>query len=246
VELISGIALGILSLIGAASSKLAADEFKAWLPTMINYLIGWAISLLPEDKRERYAEEWRSHIDETPGDIGKLIVGLGLPPAAWKLSRILPKPRARRIMEFATVMRDAERWSRHLNKIPSRTGIYIFGLVTLPAARKRLRLLEKAHQDQEMFSEVVDLLVRIAAEEPGDPFIGQWAARAEKMWEEGFERGYRAAAAGRDVQSSDLDSAIANQRARRRGAVARRRFPLRTKVQEITLSLFVHTLKVLP
>jgi hypothetical protein len=93
VELISLIALGILSLIAAASSKLVADEFKAWLPSVINHLIGWAIRSLPEDKRERYAEEWQSDIDETPGEIGKLIVGLGLLPAAWKLSRIAPSPR---------------------------------------------------------------------------------------------------------------------------------------------------------
>ena len=94
-ELISIIALGILGVIGAAASKLMADEFKAWLPTVINHLIGWATSLLPENQREDYAEEWRSDIDRTPGEIGKLIFALDLLRAAWKLSRIASKTTAR-------------------------------------------------------------------------------------------------------------------------------------------------------
>jgi hypothetical protein len=97
VELISVIAL---SIIGAAGSKLVADEFKAWLPTMINHLIRWAVSLLPEDKRERYAEEWQREIDETPGEIGKLIFGFGLLLAGWRLSRILSKPTVHEIDEI--------------------------------------------------------------------------------------------------------------------------------------------------
>jgi hypothetical protein len=98
-ELISFIALGILGLIGAASSKLVADEFKAWQPTVINRLIGWGISLLPEDQREHYAEEWRSDIDSTPGEIGKLIFALDLVRGAWRLSRMSPEPTAREIDE---------------------------------------------------------------------------------------------------------------------------------------------------
>ena len=90
-ELISVIALGILGVIGAAASKLAADEFKAWRPTMINQLIRWAVSLLPEDEREHYAEEWLSEINGTPGEIGKLIFALDLVRGALKMSREIEK-----------------------------------------------------------------------------------------------------------------------------------------------------------
>lgn len=137
-------------------------------------------------------------------EIGKLVVGLGLLWAAWKLSRSLPKPRARQIEEIVTAIRAAERWTRQK---------YIVRLVTMRAASKRLRFLAEVPQDQQTLTEMMDAVLRIAAEEPGDPFMQKWAA----VLEEGFEKGYRASAASRNVQPSELASAIANARARRRG-----------------------------
>jgi hypothetical protein len=193
--------------IGAASSRLLADEFKAWLPSVIKHLIGWAVRSVPEDKRERYAEEWQSHIDETPGEIGKLIVGLGLLPAAWKLSRISPKPRARQIEEIVTALRYLERWKRRT---------LIVQLVMLPAAQERPRILPEKY-DQQTVSEVSDLISRIAVEQPNcEPFVKEWAAAIEKAWAEGFQRGYRESAAerGERVNPSDLAVAIAIAKAK--------------------------------
>jgi hypothetical protein len=210
VELISLIALGVLSVIAAASSKLAADEFKAWLPSVIKHLIGWAIRSLPDDKRERYAEEWQSHIDETPGEIGKLIVGLGLLPAAWKLSRIIPrKPRARQSEEIVAAVRDQERWARKN---------FIVRAVTMRAARERRRILQE-RLDQQTLWEMNDLVRRIAVEEPNcEPFIKEWAAAVDKAAAEGFEEGYRsvAAARGQTVNPSDMAAAIAKMLDRHR------------------------------
>ncbi len=124
-ELIGIIALGILRVIGAAASKIMADEFKAWLPTVINHLIGWASSSLPEDKREDYVREWRSDIDGTPGDIWKLLFALDLVRAAMKLSRFF-KQEAR---ETEEVIAQTQRVEAHLVDM----------LVDLTHAREGLR-----------------------------------------------------------------------------------------------------------
>ena len=42
--------------------------------------------MLPEDHRERFKEEWQSHLDETPGKLGKLLVALGFLLAAFRIS----------------------------------------------------------------------------------------------------------------------------------------------------------------
>jgi hypothetical protein len=39
-----------------------------------------------EDQRERYKEEWQSHIDEIPGDICKIVIALGFVPASKMMS----------------------------------------------------------------------------------------------------------------------------------------------------------------
>ena len=66
----------------AVFSKVLADEFKAWRPWIAEWLVERAVAKLPEDKRERYGEEWRSHINEVPGDIGKIVVAFGLGSAS--------------------------------------------------------------------------------------------------------------------------------------------------------------------
>ena len=80
--------LSVLGLLGAAVSRQLADEFKAWTPRIIESFIRCAIRKLPEDQRERFREEWRSHINETPGEIGKFFIALTLLSAPRKM----PKP----------------------------------------------------------------------------------------------------------------------------------------------------------
>ncbi len=68
----------LLPLALAIAAKLSADEVKAWLPWLTRQLVALAIRTLPKDQRERYGEEWLAHIVETPGDIGKFLVAIGL------------------------------------------------------------------------------------------------------------------------------------------------------------------------
>jgi hypothetical protein len=78
----------ILWLLGSAFSRQLTDEFKVWTPWLTDWLTQYAVRKLPENQRERFAEEWRSHINDTPGEIGKICVALGLllAPSA------MPKP----------------------------------------------------------------------------------------------------------------------------------------------------------
>lgn len=220
-DLIWAILAGIGAVVVAAFSKLAADELKAWTPRLVAAIVQCAIRILREDQRDRYAEEWRSHIDETPGEIGKLIVGLGLLAAAWNLSRISPNPRAHQnpkahqVEAFVTTMQDALHWTRRN---------YIVRLLTLPAAKRRLHrldmLMKVVGRDPQTLDEMNDLIQRRAAEEPGDPVMREWATKMEKARVEGFEQGYRESAAGRNVEPSELAAAMANARICRRGVAA--------------------------
>jgi hypothetical protein len=76
VALIGLFFIAVLGIIGAAVSRQLTDEFKAWTPWLISYIIRRAVRQLPEDMRTRYEEEWRSHTDEIPGEVGKLIHAL--------------------------------------------------------------------------------------------------------------------------------------------------------------------------
>jgi hypothetical protein len=80
------IGIWIISVVTAALSRLLADECKAWVPCFVKWIIRRATSKLPEDQRERYKEEWTSHIGETPGDIGKIATALDFVRAAKRIS----------------------------------------------------------------------------------------------------------------------------------------------------------------
>jgi hypothetical protein len=84
--LIESIFLAVGGVIAAAASRLIADDVKAWLPKLIDRIIDRAVKRLPCEHRERFAEEWRSHIADTPGDLGKLIVAMGLSLAAKRIA----------------------------------------------------------------------------------------------------------------------------------------------------------------
>lgn len=78
--------LGMLGVFGAVCSKLLADEFKAWAPSVTAKIIAAAVRKLPTPKRERFSEEWASHVQQVPGDIGKIAAACGCLVAAWKIA----------------------------------------------------------------------------------------------------------------------------------------------------------------
>jgi exopolysaccharide production protein ExoY len=100
VDLIVLALLGMLGVFGAVFSKLLADEFKAWAPSLVARIIAAAVRKLPAEKRERFSEEWKSHINEVPGDIGKFVAACGCLTAAWKIAEG-PFGASRRAMDLA-------------------------------------------------------------------------------------------------------------------------------------------------
>jgi hypothetical protein len=84
-----GIAVAVAGIVGGAISRQLTDEFKAWTPNIIDRLIRLAVLRISEPHRERMNEEWRSHIDEIPGQIGKIATALGFLTASRKLRGVV-------------------------------------------------------------------------------------------------------------------------------------------------------------
>jgi len=92
-ELIIGFMLAVLGIIAAAISRQLADELKAWTPSIVKRLVKRAVCKLPEEQRDRFGEEWLSHVYETPGEVGKLAAALGFLLAARRMSSPISIPR---------------------------------------------------------------------------------------------------------------------------------------------------------
>jgi hypothetical protein len=80
--------VGLLSLATFALGiigNLVASEFYDRAPNLAAWLIARAVRQLPEPDRARYLEEWRGHLEECPGKLGKLWHALGCCFGATKL-----------------------------------------------------------------------------------------------------------------------------------------------------------------
>jgi hypothetical protein len=90
--------------LAALLGKLTADEVKAWLPWMAERLTRLAVAKLPEDMRARYDEEWRSHLDQVPGEIAKVWAAFGFSRAARKTGASLQASWFSRLSAFAMLL----------------------------------------------------------------------------------------------------------------------------------------------
>jgi hypothetical protein len=84
--LITSLGLFVLSILIAALSRILAADIEAWSPSIVCGLIKLAIGRLPKRYRDRYEEEWQSHVNELPGTFAKLITAAGLLPAAYRIA----------------------------------------------------------------------------------------------------------------------------------------------------------------
>lgn len=84
--LMAAIVFGMLTVLGAICAKILADEFKAWAPMVANKIVAAAVQALPSELRGRFSEEWQSHINDVPGDVGKIVVACGFLFAALRLT----------------------------------------------------------------------------------------------------------------------------------------------------------------
>jgi hypothetical protein len=86
-------------MITAVLARLFGDELKAWMPWFTRRLLRIAIERLPEVQRERFSEEWASHINEVPGEIGRIAIALGCVSAAEEMASLFTygEPALRRL-----------------------------------------------------------------------------------------------------------------------------------------------------
>jgi len=84
--LITGLGLIVVSILTAVLSRILAEEMSAWIPSITRLLINFAVGRLPESKRERFVEEWQSHVNEVPGQVGKVLVAFGFLFAAYHVA----------------------------------------------------------------------------------------------------------------------------------------------------------------
>lgn len=77
-----GIALTVLS-------AVVVEEFKAWSPRLAEWMLHRAARNLAPKDQERYSEEWRAHLSETPGYLGKVFFAAGLFPASSRMAKQL-------------------------------------------------------------------------------------------------------------------------------------------------------------
>jgi len=66
--------------------RIFGDEIKAWMPCLAARLIQIAVQNLPPSERDRFSEEWASHVNEVPGEVKKLWDAAGFVFAAHQIS----------------------------------------------------------------------------------------------------------------------------------------------------------------
>jgi lipopolysaccharide/colanic/teichoic acid biosynthesis glycosyltransferase len=64
---------------------LMAFEAKAWFPRVMDAFINVAVRRLPKRQRERFREEWRAHINDTPGAVLRLWHAAGFVVASGRM-----------------------------------------------------------------------------------------------------------------------------------------------------------------
>lgn len=88
-DLVWTIVMGVGGVLGAMFAGIAihltADELKAWAPRIADRIIECAVSYLASSQRDRYREEWCSHVHDTPGDLGKILVAFGVLVAGYRM-----------------------------------------------------------------------------------------------------------------------------------------------------------------
>jgi hypothetical protein len=104
--------LALAALIAAVLTRLLGDKLKVWILWLTTRLLRIAIERLPEAERERFSEEWASHINEVTGEISKVAVALGYIFAAPEMAALLKSEASRSFQRILTVERQRAKRSQ--------------------------------------------------------------------------------------------------------------------------------------
>lgn len=87
-------------ILGAIALGLLKDEATAWLPSLNSRILAMAVRMVPAEQRERYAEEWASHVSEYPGKLSQLVQSVRFLRAGSEMQQISSKHIARMMNIF--------------------------------------------------------------------------------------------------------------------------------------------------
>jgi uncharacterized protein involved in exopolysaccharide biosynthesis len=82
----TALALVIVAVIAGVLTRFFVDKLNMWMACLTKRLLRIAIKRLSEAQRERFSEEWASHINEVTGQISKVAVALGCISAAQQMA----------------------------------------------------------------------------------------------------------------------------------------------------------------
>jgi hypothetical protein len=90
--LIWGTIISVFGLVGAIAiavvGRVLSDDAKEWLSWITGHLIERAVARLPENEREKRREEWKSDVNEWPGNLAKVYRAWGYLSAARAIHHI--------------------------------------------------------------------------------------------------------------------------------------------------------------
>jgi len=104
------------------TAKIVADEAKAWLPSLSQRLLKFAVSRLPEELRERYTEEWTADLLSYPGEISRCFRTLGMCWAGLRIRKYSDKTLVNIVVEkmfwwlFGLYLRLMTRWINRMTE----------------------------------------------------------------------------------------------------------------------------------
>ena len=84
----TALALAVVAVIAAVLARFFVDKLNIWMRSLTKRLLRIAIKRLPEAQRERFSEEWASHINEVAEEISKIAVALGCISAAQQMASL--------------------------------------------------------------------------------------------------------------------------------------------------------------
>lgn len=129
--------LTVGGLLTAFVNVLFADKLRGRIISLTSGLLDLAVARLPDEQRERFAEEWASHLNDLSSDVGKILFARGCITAAHEIASLLgyKQPALHRLLNRS--LEFLKRIWKRVNNLPNFLGALLFG-ENFMLAKKRL------------------------------------------------------------------------------------------------------------
>jgi len=119
--------LSVGGILTAVLNLLFADKLEPWIAWFTTALLDLAVQRLPKSQRERFAEEWASHLNDISGDIGKVLFARGCVSAAHEMASLLTyrSPALNQVLKRSREF--VKHFLRRLIDVVNTAGTLVFG-----------------------------------------------------------------------------------------------------------------------